>query len=493
MCGFRKFTYNLAVPFGLEMWMLVIALGLLLQLAGVACAFDAILCGRTPQGTIAWCIGLLVLPLVTIPLYLVFGARRFSGYVRARRRDRTALSRSGEACNVAISPWMVRPGPFPDLALDRLGLTAPTRGNALELLINGDPTFERIFADLETATDYILIQFFIFRDDALGKRFEDAIRRARARGVRVYVLYDRVGTPRIPRLATSLNAMGAEVRAFGRSFWPITRYQLNFRNHRKVVVVDGRVAFIGGHNVGIEYLGQDQTLTPWRDTHMRMEGPAALACQLAFCEDWHWASGHLPEISWRTQPRRNAEDEPAANAEVLICPTGPVDELDTLTISFLSLFTRASRRIWIASPYFAPDDALLNGLQMAALRGVDVHIIIPDKSDNLLVNLATLTYVEELQQAGVHFHKFTKGFLHQKVILADDLAAVGSANLDNRSLRINFEITAMVRDQSFVESVRAMLEDDLQHSRELTPSQVRNRGWGSRLISRLARLLAPIL
>jgi len=475
------------------MWMLVLGLGFLLQLAGVACALDAVLCGRTPQGTIAWCIGLLVLPLITIPFYLVFGARRFTGYVRARRRDRTALSRTGEACNVASSPWMVRPGPFPDLALDRLGLTAPTSGNVVELLVNGEATFERIFADLETATDYILIQFFIFRDDALGKRFEDAIRRASARGVQVYVLYDLVGTPRISRLVDALKACGAEVHAFGRKFWPITRYQLNFRNHRKVVVIDGRVAFIGGHNVGMEYLGQHKVLSPWRDTHMRIEGPAALACQLAFCEDWHWASKALPEVAWKTQPRRNAEEVPTASAEVLICPTGPVDELDTLTICFLSLLTRATRRIWIASPYFAPDDAILNALQMAALRGVDVHIIIPDKSDNLLVNLAALTYVEELQQAGVHFHKFGKGFMHQKVILADDLAAVGSANLDNRSLRINFEITGMVHDHKFVEEVRAMLEDDLRNSRELTPQEVKQRRWTARLVSRLARLLAPIL
>jgi cardiolipin synthase len=473
--------------------MVLIALGLFLQLAGIACAFDAVLCGRTPQGTIAWCIGLLILPILTIPLYLVFGARRFTGYIRARRRDRSALSRSGEACNVAISPYMVRPGPFPDLALDRLGLTAPTSGNSLELLVNGQATFDRIFSDLESATDYILIQFFIFRDDDLGRRFEAAIRRARARGVRVYLLYDRVGTPRITRLVASLRSVGTHVHTFGRSFWPITRYQLNFRNHRKVVVIDGRVAFIGGHNVGIEYLGLDKVLTPWRDTHMRLQGPAALACQLAFCEDWHWASGEMPEVNWRTQTKREEPDLTKAKAEVLICPTGPVDELDTLTICFLSLLTRATRTIWIASPYFAPDDAILNALQMAALRGVDVHILIPDKSDNLLVNLATVTYVEELQQAGVHFHKFRKGFLHQKVILADDLAAVGSANLDNRSLRINFEITGMVRDRDFVEAVRAMLEQDFRDSLELTPDQVRNRHWTSRLVSRLARLLAPIL
>lgn len=466
-----------------------------MQLLGLLCAFDAVLYGRTPQGTIAWCMGLLLLPIVTIPMYLVFGARRFSGYVRARRKERSGLSRVGEACNVAIAPWMVRPGPFPDLALDRLGLTAPTSGNALELLVNGEATFERMLGDIDQAQEYVLIQFFIFRDDELGRRFEEAIRRARGRGVQVYVLYDLVGTPRITRLREALKRLGAEIHAFGRARWPITRYQINFRNHRKVVVIDGHVAYVGGHNVGVEYLGQDKVLSPWRDTHMRIAGPAALACQLAFCEDWHWAAGEVPSVKWKAHgvSAEDGANPERARAEVLVCPTGPVDELDTLTITLLSLLTRATRRIWLASPYFAPDDSIMNALQLAALRGVDVHIIIPDKSDNPLVNAAAYTYVRELMPAGVRFHKYCKGFLHQKVILADDLAAVGSANLDNRSLRINFEIMAMVRDSAFIHDVERMLEEDLRNSRELTPNDLEKRRWSQQLLSRLARLLAPIL
>jgi cardiolipin synthase len=477
------------------MWWIVLAAGVLVQLLGLWCAFDAVLYGRTPQGTIAWCMGLVVMPVVTVPLYLVLGARRFSGYVRARRKKRSALSRLGEACNVALAPWMIRPGPFPDLALDRLGLTAPTGGNALELLVNGEATFERILADIDRACEYVLIQFFIFRDDALGKKFEEAIARARGRGVRVCVLYDLVGTPRIARLCESLKAQGAEVHAFGRSRGPITRFQINFRNHRKVVVIDGHIAFVGGHNVGVEYLGQDKVLTPWRDTHMRMAGPAALACQLAFCEDWHWAAGAVPDVKWKVLgvTAEDGADPERARAEVLVCPTGPVDELETLTIVLLSLLTRATRRIWLTTPYFAPDDAIMTALQLAALRGVDVHILIPDKSDNPLVNAAAFTYVEELMPAGVRFHRYGKGFLHQKVILADDLAAVGSANLDNRSLRINFEIMAVTRDAGFVDGVQAMLETDLRNSREVTPKDIQKRRWPQRLVSRLARLLSPIL
>lgn len=483
------------MPFGLDLLTLLVILGVLAQIAGVFCAVDAVLHGRTPQGTIAWCIGLLVLPLITIPLYMVFGARRFSGYIRARRRERSELSRIGEICNVALAPWMVRPGPFPDLALDKLGLTPPTSGNALELLVDGDSTFNRMLEDIEQASDTLLIQFFIFRDDALGQRFEAAIARARQRGVRVYVLYDLVGTPRITRLCSAIERAGGEIHAFGNARWPITRFQINFRNHRKVVVIDGRTAYLGGHNVGVEYLGQHPVLKPWRDTHMRIHGPAALSAQLAFCEDWHWATGDTLDLEWRAHALSGEVTTcpDSAKAEVLICPTGPVDELETLTITFLSLLTRAQKRIWIASPYFAPDDALMNALQLAALRGVDVQIIIPDKSDNPLVNAAAFTYIQELVPAGVHFHRYANGFLHEKVILADDLAAIGSANLDNRSLRINFEITAIVRDPVFVESVKEMLTRDLNNSRPLTPKDLEKRSWAKRLISRLARLLAPIL
>jgi len=251
--------------------------------------------------------------------------------------------------------------------------------------------------------------------------------------------------------------------------------------------VDGQVTWIGSHNVGDEYLGRDPKWGHWPDTQMRVEGPAALAAQLSFVEDWHWATGNTLDLSW--EPHAAAD----ADVPVLVIPSGPADELETANLMFVHAINTATERIWIASPYYVPDHSVVVALQLAGLRGVDVRVLIPDRPDHLLVFLAAYSYFDESMTTGVKFYKYTDGFLHQKVALIDgETAAVGTANFDNRSFRLNFEITGVVRDSVFAADVERMLEEDFCRSRVVAAGELAAKPWWFRFGVRLATLTAPI-
>jgi cardiolipin synthase len=364
-----------------------------------------------------------------------------------------------------------------------------TCGNTIELLINGHDSFAAIFAAIEQAEEYILVQFFIIRDDRLGRKLQQALIDKSKKGVRCTLLYDGIGSFALPNsYVTELQQAGVNVREFRSTTGKFSRFQVNFRNHRKIVIVDGRVGFAGGHNVGIEYLGEKKQFGNWRDTHIRIEGPAVQGLQIAFLEDWYWAAGEIPPVNW------NPEASPDDGVKALILPTGPADAFDNCSLFFVQSLQSAQQRIWITSPYFVPNESVVEALQLAALRGVDVRIMLPDKPDKRLVWLAAFSYIPEVGQAGVKFYRYQHGFLHQKVMLIDtDLAAVGTANLDNRSLRLNFEMTVLVADPIFAQSVATMLEADFAACRLVDINTIRQRPWPFRVAVAAARLLSPML
>jgi len=457
---------------------------------GLLSSIHAIMSTRTEQGAIAWAVSLNTFPYVAVPAYWVLGRSRFRGYVTARRGDLRQIAGITERAVAAIDAY--RP---PDDARRKAARAAEglagmpfLRGNAVELLVDGDATFRSILDGIDAAQDYVLFQFFIVHDDEIGRRVkEHLIERAKA-GVGVRFLYDEVGSHDLPRAyLDELRASGIETHAFNTRQGPRNRFQLNFRNHRKVVVVDGKVAWIGGHNVGDEYLGRDPKFGHWRDTHVRIEGPSVLAAQLSFAEDWHWATGRALELSWDPVPA------PSADLPVLIVPSGPADALETANLMFVQAIDAAKERIWIASPYFVPDRPVITALQLAGLRGVDVRILIPDRPDHLGVYLAAFSYLDEAGSTGVEFYRYRDGFLHEKVMLIDDaVAAVGTANFDNRSFRLNFEITAIVVDGGFASQVERMFEADFARSRRMEPGEYDRKPWWFRFGVRLARLSAPI-
>ncbi len=471
-----------------ELWVAGIAL---LHLLGLLSAFRAVMETRTSQGAIAWVLFLVMAPVIALPAYWMFGRSRFVGYRKVKSAVDAGVREQLAALLDAMESHRARgvSGDTPGAVAEKLAELPYTRNNRVELLIDGEETFRSILAGIDRAREYILFQFFIVRDDRIGREVRARlIARAKA-GVRVCFLYDEIGSHGLgERYLDGLREAGVAVSAFNtRRGWK-NQFQLNFRNHRKTVIVDGKEAWLGGHNVGDEYLGHDPKFGHWRDTHIRIEGPAVLAVQLSFLEDWYWATRNgIGGLRWRPVAAPNG------SATVLVIPSGPADELETAELMFLHAINVARHRLWIASPYFVPDDAVVHALQLAGMRGVDVRILIPDRPDHLAVWLAAFSYFEEAGRTGVRFYRYRRGFLHEKVMLIDDrTATVGTANFDNRSFRLNFEITAVVEDRRFLRDVEAMFERDFADSEPESPDALRRRPFWFRVAVRLARLAAPI-
>ncbi len=464
----------------------------LLHLAGLVAAVTALLNARTPQGAIAWSLFLVMFPLVALPAFLVFGERKFVGYVLARREGRQPLQALAQAVADRHLPTLkatFSPEERDLTVFENLAAMPFTSGNRARLLIDGEATFEAIFAGIDQARDYLLVQFYIVHDDGLGRALQQRLIARAKEGVRVLFMYDAIGSFDLPeRYLQALRAAGVAVQPFhGRTHRNPRRYQLNFRNHRKIVVADGLRAWVGGHNVGDEYLGRDPKLSPWRDTHVEVHGPAALGVQLAFLEDWKSMTGEIPDLAWEVEVQSPGQ-------RVLVLPSGPADELETCGLMFTEIIHMARKRLWIVSPYFVPDDTIVSALQLAALRGVDVRLMIPERADHRLVYMASFAYLEETLPVGIRIFRYRDGFLHQKAFLMDDaLAGVGTANLDNRSFRLNFEIFLLFADRDFVRETEAMLEADFARCRELEMAEFASRPWLFRLGARIARLFAPVL
>jgi cardiolipin synthase A/B len=466
-----------------------LTLFVIFYLVGLLHVLHALMHVRTSQGAIAWVISLLAVPFVAIPLYWLLGRTRFSRNVDGRREKSQGLAEVAAAMHDRLSRFAVdipEDDAF-EKAAQLLGGLPFTRGNQLELLIDGEVTFDRIFQTIRESKNYLCVNFFIVKNDRLGRQFQEALmERARA-GVKVYFLFDEIGSHKLPRhYLRAMEEAGIECKSFGinRFWW--SRLQINFRNHRKIVISDGAIAYLGGLNVGDEYLGRDQRFGRWRDTHLKMQGPAVEAVQSVFLEDWHWAANEILDLSGQSEAQ--AADQIAA-----IIPTGPADPADSWQLVVAEAANTSRQKLWIASPYFVPDEGVLTALQAAAIRGVDVRILIPQRPDHLLVWLSAFSYYEQTIPYGVKIYCYSSGFLHQKVMLIDQrLAAVGTANLDNRSFRLNFEITGFSPDRKFVDEVTSMLLEDFNNSVEAKLEDFTEKSLLFRAACRTARLLAPI-
>ncbi|TVR64748.1 MAG: cardiolipin synthase [Gemmatimonadales bacterium] len=472
------------------------------HLLGAAFAGAALMEVRTPQGTLAWVLALLVVPYLAVPAYWILGPSRFEGYVSARRggdhRLRAAVGEvEADARRFRVEIPETRGG---IRAIEQLARMPVLRGNRTRLLVDGEESFQSLFAGLERAQDYALVQFYTIRDDKVGRRLRDLLL-ARARdGVRVYVLFDRVGSRSLPRrYIRELRRGGVSISAFLSSrAWIRQRFrprlQVNFRNHRKIMVVDGHEGWLGGLNASEAYLGRDPRIGTWRDTHLHLEGPSVTGLQLSFLEDWHWSTGDVPELNWTPRPSESAGQGDEGDEAVLVLPSGPADPLETANLMIQHAIHGARERFWLATPYFVPDEGILSALELAVLRGVEVRILVPETADVPLVHLAKLAVLPRLLRTGVQIHRYTAGFMHSKAFLVDDrAAAVGTVNLDNRSLRLNFEVTAILLDPGAIRRVERMLEDDLSRAEPLTVDELNARPAWERAASRAAYLLAPIL
>ena len=456
-----------------------------IELFAILLAADAIMRARSPNAAIAWSISLVTLPVLVVPFYLIFGRSQFRGYAEAIREKQALVEEP-------LAEWYRRMGdleaelppsckPVGDMVTGLTGVPF-THGNEVSLLIDGAKTYQSMLEAVATAEFYILVQFYIVKEGEVSTQLKDALIERAEEGINVNFLYDEIGSWKLPQdYLDDLKDAGVEVSGFKTTQGKQNRFQINFRNHRKLLVVDGKVGFIGGHNCADEYL-------EYRDTHIKIEGPAAQQIQLTFMKDWFWATRQIPEVGSIITPSivgRNA---------VSIISTGPADRHSNCSVLFLTLINTARERVWITSPYFVPDEVMVRALQAAAVRGVDVRIILPGKADHQFVELASFTYYPRMIDCGVKLFRYQEKFLHQKVILIDNhLAGVGTVNLDNRSLYLNFEASALIADQTMVKDVESMLEADLESSDLVCREQFEDKPIYFRVAARVAALASPLL
>ena len=458
---------------------------------------DAILHARTAQGSLAWTIALITIPFFSLPCYMLFGRRTYDKYIQARQTFDSEITHTAQILKEFITSYRY---PLTNheqrlQVLENLAQLPFTKSNTVELLIDGENAFPAMLESLRNAKKYIIIQFYIVRHDNIGREIQQLLIHRAIEGLDIYFLYDSLGSYELSdAYVDEMKQSGINIHEFNSAgFLKSNRFQMNFRNHRKIVIVDGETAYIGGLNIGDEYLAAVPEFPVWRDTHMKLTGPSVQILQLAFTEDWITVTRALPKLDWR--PKEPEEKNSAHKVKsLLVLPSGPVSTLEVGTFSFLHLINSAQKRIWIASPYFIPDVIMRSALQLAILRGVEVKILLPEIPDNLLNQLSTFAHIKWMIHTGINFYFYEPGFMHQKIVLVDDdTSFLGTANFANRSFRLNFEVSILVSDTKLAKETEKMLNNDFKHSHLVTEKKLRSRPIYFRILSPIARLISPVL
>ena len=451
---------------------------------------------RDPTKTIIWLLILGVLPVIGVLLYVLFGRvvrkRRLSRHKQVRQEqteeilmDRQVRPSAEEVHQAGDSPMNKK--------LARLMLNdadAPlTLNNRSEVLTNGRKTFRALFSALETAQDHIHLEYYIFHNDAIGSNILNLLMRKASEGVKVRVLVDGLGNRSLEKRFGELREAGVETAGFYPVRFPFLSRRLNLRNHRKIVVIDGRVGFLGGLNVGDEYLSRNKKIGFWRDTFLKLEGDAVNFLQTVFLNDWKVATHE--DIS---SPLYYPQPLQLGSQLTQIAATGPDSDWGSMLQIFFVALTSAEKTIYIETPYFIPDEGSVMALKTAALSGLDVRIILMGVPDHKLTYWASLSYVEELLESGVRIYLYTKGILHAKVLILDsEIGVVGSTNFDIRSFSLNFEISAFIYEAAFALRLEQDFHQDLADSEELELEEYKLRPLSNRIKESGARLFSPLL
>jgi cardiolipin synthase len=449
---------------------------------------------RQPLAAVAWILGIILMPGIGSLLYLATGTTRVQRKARRKKQAREAL----EPQLPGLQEFEVLPPPDASenirtelMALAcRIAETRPTWGNAVEVITDTNRAYGLQEQAIRDARDHIHLEYYIFQPDETGRRFRDLLIAKAREGVRVRFLYDAVGSLRLGR--RFLNPMW-DVGIHAAPFLPVNplrrRWVINLRNHRKILVVDGAVGFTGGVNVGNEYIGRKSQFGYWRDTHMLLRGASVLQLQQVFAQDWFFATDE--EL---VAPQLYPSITAAGDQTVQVLASGPDLPVEVCHELFFAAIATASRRVLIESCYFVPPDTINVALQAAAHRGVDVRIILPARSAHLSALLAAQSYYQELLASGVHIFEYTGGLMHSKVISIDgEWSYVGSANLDNRSLRLNFEVGAVFYGPRMATQLEEMFQVDLSRSKPLDLNHWSERPILRRLAENSCRLLSPVL
>ncbi|GGJ69919.1 cardiolipin synthase [Anoxybacillus voinovskiensis] len=477
-----------------EGWLLGF-LSLLITCSVIFIAFVISLENRRPAQTLTWLVVLGSFPLVGFFFYIMFGRnyrkqRLFKK--KAMLDEQMFLKYEGQRASIRqTNELKEHQQPLLRLA-HRLGKSPISLSTETKVLTNGEETFAAIFAELEKATHHIHLEYYIVRHDDVGQRLKDILIAKAKKGVHVRFLYDAVGSWKLSKAyVQELREAGVEMVPFSPVRLPFLNNKINFRNHRKIIVVDGTVGFVGGLNIGDEYLGKNEYFGFWRDTHLWIRGEAVRTLQLIFLQDWYYMTGEtLLTLNYLSPTLTFSGDR----GGVQLIAGGPDQEWEVIKHLFFAMITSAKQSIWIASPYFIPDEDILTALKVAALSGIDVRILAPKRPDKKIVFYASRSYFPELLEAGIDIYEYNKGFLHSKIIVVDgELASIGTANMDMRSFHLNFEVNAFLYH---TESTKKLVEDFLQDfldSERIDYDAFKKRPFSIRVVESVCRLLSPLL
>lgn len=449
------------------------------------------------QKTISWLLIILIFPLLGILLYHFLGQNirkkmlfRKKENISFKSLDKTADKQLKAVKNSTIST-------LDDvLKLKHMNLIlnnskAPlTSNNRSKILSDGIMKFKELKKDLLGAKDHIHMEYYIIRNDVLGNEIKDILILKANEGVEVRVIYDSVGSWGLgKKLIKGLKEAGVKIVGFLPVLLPVISREINYRNHRKIVVIDGKIGYLGGINVGDEYLGKDKKFGFWRDTHLKIEGEAVYSLQNIFIYDWYFC------IKERLTGKKYFPDfEKIGQNLIQVYPSGPDTEWETVMQSYFSLINYSIERVWIATPYLVPDESINMALKTAALSGIDVRILIPNIADHKIAYWGTHSYIEELLKAGVRIYKYKNGFLHSKNFLVDDIiSSIGTANLDYRSFLIDFEVNAIIYDKDISEELKIIFLEDFGNSEEIKYEEYLKRPFKEKVNEAIGRLLSPLL
>ena len=365
-----------------------------------------------------------------------------------------------------------------------------TNDNEIQILKNGKEKFDELFSAIEKAKHHIHLEYYIIDNDKAGNRLREMLISKAQEGVEVRLIYDDVGSWELKKkFLRSMTNAGVKVDCFMKVRFPMLTSKVNYRNHRKIVVIDGEVAFTGGLNIADRYLEGIPEIGPWRDTHLKLTGGAATALQIIFMADWYFVSKEIFQGDQYFKPFKAGKGK-----LVQICSGGPDSDWESIRQAYFAAITSATDHIYIATPYLLPTIDLLTAIEIAALSGIDIRILLPGKSDAHIPKWGTDSYIKELLEAGVKVFFYKAGFTHSKVIIVDGVfSSVGSANIDFRSLETNFEVNAMIYDEEIAEELTRNFMDDLQGSEEIDLEIWVKRPWHRKAKESFARIFSPML
>lgn len=455
---------------------------------------------RDVAATWAWLLTLILLPGIGFVIYLFIGKKMASSHIYDLQTQKSlGMSQLAEVQKEMLEENEIGGNMADDDYTKNTAIlflesneSLLTRGNRVEIISTGEEKFGRFLEDIRQAQEHIHLMYYIFHSDEIGKKVVAALEERAAAGVEVLVIFDALGTRDNERhFFKKLESLGGKTQVFFGSHIPFVNLRMNYRNHRKILVVDGTIAYVGGFNIGDEYLGLGP-LGPWRDTHLRIQGNAVLGLQSRFFMDWNAVV--------REEDRKDYADTyfpispKVGNTAMQIVSSGPDSDIQAIKLGFLKMISQARESIYIQTPYFIPDESVHEALKIAALSGVEVNIMIPSKPDHPFVYRATEFFAKDILKYGARVFIYQEGFLHSKVLIVDEeVSTVGTANMDVRSFKLNFEINAFIYSSEIACELIKNFNLDQEKSLEATSAYFESQSRWRKFKQYFSRLLSPIL